>query len=160
LEKQEATMSWLKAVPPSKSFIARFKTSESGTAAAEMAIVFPIFLTVLLGIVAYGMYFGAAHSTQQLAADAARVSVAGLDTQERISLARGFIQNNAGNYPLLMAENVALTAGPSNDNPDDFVVTVSYNASAMPIWNLVAIVPLPSSRTIERASVVRRGGLQ
>jgi Flp pilus assembly protein TadG len=136
-----------------------FVYSNSGAAAVEMAIVFPLFLTVVLGICSYGMYFGAAHSTQQLAADAARASVAGLDTAERISIAREYVVNNAPNYPLLWPEKVQTSAGLSEKSSKDFVVTVTYDASSLPIWGLSAFVPLPNEK-IERSAVVHQNGPQ
>lgn len=136
-----------------------FAQSTDGTTAIEMAIVFPLFLTVVLGILAYGLYFGAAHSTQQLAADAARVSVAGLNDNERNALATSFIRDHAADYPLLWPEHVDIKAGPSAVRTDDFVVVVSYDARQLPIWNFAAFLPLPSE-TIERVAVVRRGGAQ
>jgi Flp pilus assembly protein TadG len=54
-----------------------FATATSGTAAVEFAILLPFYLFFLLGMLAYGIYFGAAHSVQQLAADAARTAIAG-----------------------------------------------------------------------------------
>jgi Flp pilus assembly protein TadG len=129
----------------------------SGAAAVEMAIVFPLFLTVVLGILSYGIYFGAAHSTQQLAADAARASIAGLDAQERAALANGFVHDNAANYPLLWPQKVQSKAEPSATSANDFIVTVTYDASNLPIWGLGHFVPLPTE-TIERVAVVRRGG--
>ena len=36
----------------------------------------PLFILLLLGMVAYGIYFGASHSVQQIAADAARMLAA------------------------------------------------------------------------------------
>ena len=48
-----------------------------------------------LGMLAYGIYFGAAHSLQQLTADAARTAVAGLSDSERQQLVSNFINANA-----------------------------------------------------------------
>ncbi|TIM19494.1 MAG: pilus assembly protein, partial [Mesorhizobium sp.] len=47
---------------------------QSGTSAIEFALLAPIFILLLLGMVAYGIYFGASHSVQQIAADAARTA--------------------------------------------------------------------------------------
>lgn len=135
-----------------------WRTSTGGAAAVEMAIVFPLFLLVVLGILGYGIYFGAAHSTQQLAADAARASVAGLSETERISLATKFVQDNASQYPLLWPQHVHAAAGTSATDANNFVVTVTYDASQLPIWSFASMVPLPSE-TIARTAVVRRGGL-
>ncbi len=137
--------------------IIRFLRGSSGTAAIEMALVFPIFLMVVMGMIAYGIYFGAAHSTQQLAADAARASVAGLDDTERAALAGDFIKYNTSKYALISKDFLKLKAAANELSPDDFVVVITYDASKLPIWNLN--VPLPS-KIIERSAVVRRGGLQ
>ena len=67
--------------------IGTFYSHERGASAVEFAIVGPVFVLLMMGMIAYGIYFGAVHSVQQLAADAARASVAGLDESERIWLA-------------------------------------------------------------------------
>src|SRR5690606_19342562 len=73
----------------------------SGTSAVEFAILTPVFLLLLTGMLAYGIYFGAAHSLQQLAADAARIAIAGLDEDERDSLVDAFLDANADSYVLI-----------------------------------------------------------
>jgi Flp pilus assembly protein TadG len=128
-----------------------------GVSAIEFALVFPIFVLLLCAILAFGLYIGAAHSVQQLAADAARASVAGLNDTERTSIATQHVARTASQYMLIDAASVTAVAGPVAGSPDDFEVRVSYDASRLPIWQLVAILPLPE-RTIERVAVVRRGG--
>ena len=59
-----------------------------GAAALEFALVAPLFLLTLFGIVAYGGYFWRAHSLQQVANDAARAALPGLTATEREALAR------------------------------------------------------------------------
>jgi len=49
----------------------RFRADAAGTSAVEFAMLAPIFVLLLPGMVAYGIYFGASHSVQQIAADAA-----------------------------------------------------------------------------------------
>ena len=73
----------------------------SGGAAVEFAILAPVYLMMLCGMLAYGLYFGAAHSLQQLAADAARISIAGLDGAERDRLVGSYLDRHAGDYMLL-----------------------------------------------------------
>src|SRR5690606_34172903 len=73
----------------------------SGATAVEFAMLFPVYLMLFLGMTGYGIYFGASHSVQQLAADAARAALAGLDTAERRRLADGFIRHNAAGYPFI-----------------------------------------------------------
>lgn len=133
--------------------------NSSGAAAIEMAIVTPLFLLMALGILAYGVFFGAAHSTQQLAADAARATIAGLNPTERAALANEFIKDNAKHYPLLWPEKITVKAGPSPERADDFIVVVTFDATSLPIRDFAAFLPLTTDQ-IERTSVVRRGGMQ
>lgn len=127
-----------------------------GATAVEFAAVFPLFLLVVVGIVAFGCYFGMAHSVQQIASEAARASIGGMDNDERRTLAEGVIRVHAANYPLIRPESISLQAGPGA-NPDMFEVRVSYDSSSSPIWAFRGLLPLPSS-TIERRAVIRRGG--
>lgn len=131
--------------------------NKSGTAAIEMALVFPLFLTLCLGILAFGIYFGATHSVQQLAADAARYSVAGLNTDERIALTNTYVAQNASKYLLLDARNVKVASTLSEQDASNLVVRVTYDAKGLPIWRFVKFVQLPSP-LIARVAVVHRGG--
>ncbi|MGQ0456121.1 MAG: TadE/TadG family type IV pilus assembly protein [Hyphomicrobium sp.] len=137
--------------------IERVVGDQRGAAALEFAIVFPVFLMLTFGMIAYGIYFGAAHSTAQLAADAARASIPGLSDQERGDLARQHITRNAAVYTLLHPQHVTAVAAASPDDATDFRVTVRYDANALPIWRFASFLPLPS-RIIERSSTIKRGG--
>lgn len=128
----------------------------SGASAVEFALVMPVFLLLVLGALAYGIYFGAAHSVQQLAADAARVAVAGLDDAERIALVERYLRENTPRYVLLQPGHLVATIGPSPESANHFNVGLRYDARHLPIWNLN--VPLPASREIVFASVIRNGG--
>jgi Flp pilus assembly protein TadG len=130
---------------------------QSGAAALEFALVLPVFVLLTTGMLAYGVYFGAAHSTAQLAADAARASIGGLTDQERGELAREHVARNSGVYTLLRPQHVSAIAAPSPDDATDFRVTVRYDASTLPIWRFASFLPLPN-RIIERSATIRRGG--
>ena len=129
-----------------------------GAAALEFAILAPVCLLFMVGMLAYGVYFGAAHSLQQLAADAARTSVAGLDPAERQSLVAGFLDRNADDYVLIGRAGLSYEIGPKPNDPDEYRVTLHYNAAKLPIWNLYPPLPLPSP-IITYVSVVRLGGI-
>lgn len=131
---------------------------DDGTSAVEFALIAPVFLLILFGVIGYGIYFGAAHSVQQLAADAARSAVAGLSGSERTALANAFLANNGGSYVLIDPELLTIEAAPSASDPDQFLVSVSYDASSLPIWNLYPPLPLPST-TISFSSTIRNGGV-
>jgi Flp pilus assembly protein TadG len=135
-----------------------FRRDEDGTAAIEFALVLPVFLVLLLGILAYGIYFAAANSTAQLAADAARASVAGINDAERASLARANIASNVGSYGVLIdASKVTVVAAPLASDPNQFRVSISYNAVNLPIWSFTPFLPLPS-QVIEQSAIIARGG--
>ena len=138
-------------------FTRSYRTNDSGAAALEFAILTPMFLLMTTGMIAYAIYFGAAHSVQQLAADAARTSIAGLTTTERNSLVTSFISNNASGYVLIDPQYLTSTVAPKANDPTEYSVTLSYNASTLPIWNLYVPLPLPS-HTITYSSVIRLGG--
>jgi len=128
----------------------------AGASAVEFALLAPVYLLLILGGLAYALYFGAAHSVQQLAADAARVAVSGLDTAERTLLVERYVARHAARYVLIDPEHLRVSAAPSPDDPDHFIVALRYDASDLPIWNLD--LPLPANREIAFTSVVRNGG--
>jgi Flp pilus assembly protein TadG len=131
--------------------------NERGASAIEFAILAPVFLLMLFGFIAYAIYFSAAHSIQQLAADAARTSVAGLDEPERNALVRGFIERNASDYILVDPGRLEFEIGDKPTDPDQYQVKLRYDAGGLPIWNLSVPLPLPD-RTIVFASSIRKGG--
>jgi Flp pilus assembly protein TadG len=130
---------------------------EDGTSAIEFAILAPTFLLMLFGFVAYAIYFSAAHSIQQLAADAARTSIAGLDEPERNALVAGFIERNAAGYILVDPALLVFEIGDRQDDPDQYEVVLRYDATGLPIWNLYVPLPLPN-RSIVFTSSIRKGG--
>lgn len=140
------------------NFLKKFARNIDGSNAIEFAILSPVFILLILGLIAYGIYMGAVHSVQQLAADAARASVAGLTPEERAQLTGDFIRRNAGNYLLLQPDKVNFSAQMSLDDENQFLVMIEYNATHLPIWSLYTPLPLPSDRII-RGSTIRIGGV-
>jgi Flp pilus assembly protein TadG len=127
-----------------------------GASAVEFAMLLPIFLTMVFGIVVFGSYLAVVHGLQQLAAEAARSSIAGLSNSERTTLATTYVSSNIGTYPLIAPNNVSVNAATSTTDPNVFVVTVSYNASGMFLFSL-PFVPRPPS-TIVRSAAIPFGG--
>jgi Flp pilus assembly protein TadG len=123
-----------------------------GVAAVEFAILLPLFLTMVFGIVIFGSYLAMVHGVQQLAAEAARSSVAGLSNSERSSLATSYVTANVSIYPLIVPGNISVNAATSGSDPNVFVVSISYNASGMFIYSL-PFVPLPPSTIVRSASI-------
>jgi Flp pilus assembly protein TadG len=102
-------------------------------------------------MIAYGIYFGASHSVQQLAADAARIAMSGLSASERRALVTDFINRNGSGYAFVDAHDSAADGS-------QFVVAVAYDASNLPIWGLFEGIAMPG-KTIRRQSTIRIGGL-
>ena len=136
----------------------QWRRDVSGTSAVEFAILAPVFIMLLTGMLAYGIYFGAAHSIQQMAADAARTSIAGISATERDKLVKAYLDSNAGDYMLIERNRLTFTIGDKPGDPTQYRVTLKYDASQLPIWNLYPPLPLPSTQ-IASTSTIRRGGL-
>lgn len=139
-------------------FLTRFCRSSSASSAVEFALLTPVFLLMLMGMLAYGIYFGAANSIQQLAADAARVSISGLNQTERNTLVERFLDNNAAQYMLIERARLSYTIGDKPTDTTQYAVTLRYDASQLPIWNLYLPLPLPSKQ-ISFSSTIRKGGI-
>lgn len=139
-------------------FLAGWIRDTRGTSVVEFAILTPVFLLLLTGMLAYGIYFSAAHSLQQLAADAARTAIAGLDEAERNALVGNFLAANASTYALIDPDRLTVTIGDKPGDPDHYRVVLTYDASDLPIWNLYLPLPLPSQQ-IAHSSTIRRGGI-
>jgi Flp pilus assembly protein TadG len=130
----------------------------NGSSAVEFAIVSPLFILFFLGMVAYGIYFGASHSIQQIAADAARTAIAGLSESERRALASDFISRNASGYPFVNPPDLMIETYGDAGDANQFVVAIRYDARTLPIWNLLDGLPMPGM-TIIRRSTIRIGGI-
>lgn len=132
----------------------RLLRRQDGAAAVEFAIVGPMLVVLVLGIAGWGGFFWISHAVQQVANDAARAAIAGLDADERQALAAQVLADEIDDYAWLKAA----AAQVSVTNEDQTVrVMVTYDASHTPFWSMKGIVPLPSS-TIARSATVRLGG--
>lgn len=129
-----------------------------GGAAVEFALLTPAFLLMLAGMLAYGLYFGALHSLQQLSADAARIAIAGLDANERDRLVDQYLRRHAGDYMLIDPTQLSFAIGTHPETETQYRVVLRYQAEALPIWNLYLPLPLPS-RTMEVGATIRQGGV-
>ncbi|OHV81107.1 TadE/TadG family type IV pilus assembly protein [Rhizobium sp. LCM 4573] len=131
--------------------------SRSGASAVEFAIIAPVFFLTLFSLIGYGIYLSAAHSVQQLAADAARTAVAGLNATERKELVRNFLDTSTMNHAFLKKDHLTLDVEDDPKNPNQFTVAIEYDAGDLPIWNLFSYA-LPDQR-IRRFSTMRMGGI-
>lgn len=123
-----------------------------GTAIIEFAVLLPVLIALLTGMVCYGLYFGAAQSVQQLAADAARHSIAGETLAERQTMVTDYVNTNGPAYFLVRAERLSEVSATSQAG-GRLRVRISYNATWLPIFGFSNLVPLPPS-TITRDCVI------
>jgi Flp pilus assembly protein TadG len=137
--------------------VIHFNRSDHGSAIVEFALVAPLMIWFMFTVIYFAMYLGIAHSVQQLAADAARVSIAGIDSTEQTQLSAGFIQRNASSYLFIDGSKIALAAGPAQTDPTTFDVTVRYDARDLLAWYPVAFAPFLGP-VIERTAAVPTGG--
>jgi len=81
---------------------------ERGAAIVEMALVLPLLLALLMGVLVYGQYFMLAHNVQQAANDGARASIVGLDADDRRAVAGRAVgrslQNVNGTHSVSVSE--------------------------------------------------------
>jgi Flp pilus assembly protein TadG len=115
---------------------------ESGAIAVEFALVGPLFVLLLMGLVVYGGWFWMAQGVSSLAAEGARAAVAGLDVADTTDAT------------ILSSDQLVVQVA---SDARAIRVTVSYDASEHPFMALSAIVP-PPPRTITRTSTVLVGG--
>lgn len=140
-----------------KTTARKFFAARDGAIAVEFAMIAPVFLMIVFGIIMYGSYLAVLHGVQQLAAEAARSSVAGLSEGERSTLANSYVTGNVNSYPLIDPAHLTVNAATSGSDANVFVVTVNYDASGMFIYSLPTFVPAPSP-TIVRSAAIPRGG--
>lgn len=127
---------------------------ESGAVAVEFAITGPLLLVLLIGILVWGQYFWVSHTVQQLANDAARAALAGLNTAERESLARATLAAEVADYPNLRAEAAAVVV---ENQPDRLIVSIRYDTAQDAFRAFDGLVPSPPKTVLRQASV-RLGG--
>jgi Flp pilus assembly protein TadG len=137
--------------------IRRWLKCNKGASAIEFAIVTPIFLLMLFGVIAFGVHLTVVHGVQQLAAEATRAAVAGVSDSERIALARSNIATNVRSYPLIASSKLSVVLAETDPVTNNFTVTLEYDASDMLIFHLPLIAGSPTP-TIVRSATIQRGG--
>lgn len=131
----------------------RGRCDRSGSIAVEFALIAPILLFMMIGMIVYGGWFWLAHSVQSLAYESARASLGGLDTAERRQLALDFVAARSNQM------GVPISASDVTVQSDAQVVAVKidYDISNHPVMVLKNLT-VPPPQTIEREAVVRLGG--
>jgi Flp pilus assembly protein TadG len=133
----------------------RFRLSERASAAVEFAIIGPVLILLMMGIFTYGGYFLTAHTIQQMANDAARSAIAGLDDEERLSLARASARSSLAGQNYMRGQISALEI---DRNGNTLAVRVTYDASEDLYWSFESLLPTPAPE-IARSATIRLGGV-
>ena len=124
----------------------RLERSERAAAMVEMALVLPLFLALVMGILVYGQYFMLAHSVQQAANDGGRAAIVGLDTADRRAIAIRAVDRSmksiGGFSPA--TRSVAVT-----ETTEAVTVAVAYT---VPRISLIRSSFIPSPGNVIRAS--------
>lgn len=130
-----------------------FGRKRDGSIAVEFALIAPILIFMMIGMIVYGGWFWLAHSVQSLAFESARASIGGLDPAERRQLALDFITARGQQ----MGVPIGLEHVDVHTDADTVAVIINYDVTEHPIMTLRQLtVPPPS--TISREAVVRLGG--
>ncbi|MBO9102039.1 MULTISPECIES: TadE/TadG family type IV pilus assembly protein [unclassified Rhizobium] len=138
--------------------LSRFSRNTHGVAAVEFAIIFPCFICMLFSMVGWGLYLNVSHSIQQIAAETARAAVAGLSATERTTLATGYVSSQAtAGFALIDKQKLTVQVADDNLLPNQFTVKLTYDASGLPIWNLMTFA-MPDAMIV-RSTTIRIGGL-
>lgn len=132
----------------------RLPSDVGANAAIEFALVAPVFLIFLMGIISYGGYFWLAHNLQELVNDCARAAIGGLTADERLAFARDSFDSQITAYGALTPARATVAYSGTAQN---FTVRVSYDASYSGFWAISGLIPMPSS-TIVRTASIRLGG--
>ncbi|ALJ13057.1 TadE/TadG family type IV pilus assembly protein [Sphingopyxis macrogoltabida] len=114
---------------------------ERGAAMIEMALVLPLFLALLMGILVYGQYFLLAHSVQQAANDGARAAIVGLDAADRRAIATRAVDRSLQGAPQITPDKRTIAV---SETGDAITVGVTYTVPADSFLR-TSIVPVPGN---------------
>jgi Flp pilus assembly protein TadG len=132
----------------------RLQRDRRAAALIEFALLLPMLLSLVMGVICYGQYIWLAHSVQTAANDAARAIVAGMTASERLTLARAAIATDMASVPELRANQIALAV---EEGGARATVKLRVDARALTLLS-TGMVPLPEP-IIERRAVVALSAL-
>ncbi len=127
----------------------QLRRDRRAAALIEFALLLPMLLSLVMGVICYGQYIWLAHSVQTAANDAARAIVAGMTTSERLTLARAAVATDMASVPQLRANQIALAI---EEGGARATVKLRVDARALTLLS-TGMVPLPDP-IIERRAVV------
>lgn len=132
----------------------QLRRNQRGVSVVEFALLAPVFITLLFGMLAYGQYFYLSHSVQQIANNAARATIARLNRTERTSLATDAVTREGEAQGSLIAARLVSSV---SDLDGYTTVIVRYDASNIALLRS-GLLPTPGTM-IERRALIRNGGM-
>lgn len=141
-------------MPPLRPVIARLFRDRGAGSAVEFALVAPVLVLLLIGMIVYGGWFWLAQGVQSLASESARAAIGGLDTAEQRSLAEAYVGAEAQRFVGLGPDKARVSV---ESDATAIRVRVRYDVVDHPVMTLARLVPSPPG-VIERSAVVRTGG--
>lgn len=128
----------------------RLLRDERGAALVEMAMVLPVLMLLIMGIIVYGQWLACANALQQSANEGARASLSGLSQEERALTARQTVADSLSHYDSIDQRKVAIGI---QDDGTTLNVTVNYDMSDQSVMKL-PFVPIPD-KVLSRSAAVR-----
>ena len=132
----------------------QLRRDRRAAALIEFALLLPMLLSLVMGVICYGQYIWLAHSVQTAANDATRAIVAGMTTSERLTLARAAVATDMASVPELRDKQIALAI---EEGGARVTVKLRFDARALTLLS-TGMVPLPEP-IIERRAVVALSAL-
>jgi Flp pilus assembly protein TadG len=123
---------------------------ERGAALIEMAMVLPVLMLLIMGIIVFGEWLACANALQQSANEGARASLSGLTQEERALTARQTVTDSLSHYDSIDQRKVVIGV---QDDGATVNVTVNYDMTDQPVMKL-PFVPLPD-KIVSRSAAVR-----
>lgn len=115
-------------------------------------------MMLVIGIMTFGLYFGALIAVSNAAAEGARASVAGLTDTERASIATLAATATFANYAPFLAQNyMKVVAQADPNNAQRFQVSVTYDFASFDILKISSLVPVPAQKPTITFSVADAG---
>lgn len=134
---------------------ARRERDSRGAAAVEFALLVPILLLLVFGVISYGYMLSFRQAMSQGASEGARAgavwAAAYTSTQDtsRIAAAKAAVDSALSSYGVSCTSGATctVTIGTCQTTAKCVNVTVTYNYAARPLTPDVPLVPMPSTLT-------------
>jgi Flp pilus assembly protein TadG len=124
-----------------------------GTTALEFALISPLLLMMIGGVIDYGAYFATAHAIQQALNDAARAALGGVTAAERQALAQTTMDADLSGYSFLTPGSAVLSL---KEGDQSLTLTLVFTPDGGS-FELMPLAPGLPAR-ITRTAVIVRGG--